>query len=99
MDTTEAGLEDHPLISALPGGGFIAAWTRSDQSVESTDVFVRGQAFYVGTAVASVDHHLIDNPATGALLYDADGKGGAAQIQIAILSGLPALAAGDIWLI
>lgn len=56
-------------------------------------------AFYVGTAAASVDHHLIYNPATGALLYDADGKGGAAQIQIAILSGLPALAAGDIWLI
>lgn len=60
---------------------------------------IAASAFHVGTAAATVDHHLIYNPATGALLYDADGKGGAAQIQIAILTGLPAVSAGDIWLI
>ncbi|MDP3549083.1 MAG: hypothetical protein Q8R81_01660 [Novosphingobium sp.] len=60
---------------------------------------ISASAFHIGTAAASADHHLIYNPANGALLYDADGKGGAAQIQIATLTGLPALAATDLWLI
>lgn len=49
-----------------------------------------------GTAATQTTDHLIYNQSTGALYYDADGVGGAAQIQIALLSGHPTLLAGDI---
>jgi len=42
---------------------------------------------------------LIYNASTGALYYDADGVGGAAQIQVALFSTKPMLDAGDFMLI
>lgn len=50
---------------------------------------------YGATATQATDH-LIYNQGTGALYYDADGLGGQAQIQIALLSGHPTLLASDI---
>ena len=41
--------------------------------------------FAAGTQATTVDQHVIWNAATGALFYDADGAGGAAQVQIALL--------------
>ncbi len=52
-----------------------------------------------GTQAITADQHLIYNQAKGALYYDADGLGGAAQVQIALLSGKPVIDAGDIVLI
>lgn len=52
-----------------------------------------------GTAATQATDHLIYNQGTGALYYDADGLGGQAQIQIALLSGHPTLLAGDIVII
>ncbi|MCH4150446.1 MAG: hypothetical protein LKF30_00630 [Sphingobium sp.] len=52
-----------------------------------------------GTAATAADQHLIYNSATGALYYDVDGAGGAAQVQIAQLAGASMLNAGDIVLI
>ena len=52
-----------------------------------------------GTKATAPNQHLIYNSTSGALFYDADGAGGAAQIQIATLTGHPALAAHDITLI
>ena len=47
-------------------------------------------AFVIGAAAADVDDRIIYDLASGALSYDADGVGGAAQIQFAQLtSGLP----------
>lgn len=54
--------------------------------------------FTLGTAASAAAHHLIYNPTTGALFYDPDGAGGAAQVQIALLSTKPALDASDILL-
>lgn len=92
---------DRDTIYDFVGGTDRIELDRSVFTAFSTDAAgqISASAFFIGTAAASVDHHLIYNPATGALLYDADGKGGAAQIQIATLIGPPALAAGDIWLI
>jgi Ca2+-binding RTX toxin-like protein len=42
--------------------------------------------FVVGSAATTADHHIVYNFATGALLYDADGVGGAAATQFATLS-------------
>ena len=56
-------------------------------------------ALAIGTAATTVDQHLIYNPATGALYYDADGSGSAAMVQIALLSTRPTLGAGDFHII
>jgi Ca2+-binding RTX toxin-like protein len=55
--------------------------------------------FALGTAATTSSQHLIYNSGTGALYYDADGVGGAAQVQIALLSNHAALSSGDIILI
>ena len=53
----------------------------------------------LGTAATTASQHLVYNAATGALYYDANGVGGAAQIQIALLSTKPVLDASDFLLI
>jgi len=52
--------------------------------------------FIVGTQAMEADDFIIYNTATGALLYDADGSGAAAAIQIATLSAGLAVANADI---
>ena len=52
-----------------------------------------------GTKATAVDQHLIYNSANGGLYYDADGVGGAAQVQIASFANHAALTAGDFILI
>jgi Ca2+-binding RTX toxin-like protein len=47
------------------------------------------------SAAADSDDYLIYNTSTGALYYDADGNGGGAAVQFAVLTGNPLLTAGD----
>ena len=54
-------------------------------------------AFVVGTQAQNTSQQIIYNPVSGALFYDADGQGGAAQVQVAQLSGTPGLTAADIF--
>lgn len=54
---------------------------------------------FYGAAAATASQHLIYNSATGALYYDADGAGGAAQVQIASLTNHALIQGGDIVLI
>jgi Ca2+-binding RTX toxin-like protein len=55
--------------------------------------------FVTGTKALTSSQHLIYNSGNGALYYDVDGVGGAAQIQIAVLANHAALSAGDFILI
>jgi len=55
--------------------------------------------FALGTSATTSSQHLIYNSGTGALYYDADGVGGMAQVQIALLSNKAILGSGDIILI
>ena len=50
-------------------------------------------AFYTGTAAHDATDRIIYNKATGALFYDADGKGGAAAVQFAVVDAGLALKA------
>ncbi len=52
-------------------------------------------AFHIGTSAGDLNDHIIYNAATGALSYDADGKGGLAQVKFAQLATHLALNAGD----
>jgi Ca2+-binding RTX toxin-like protein len=45
------------------------------------------EAFVVGAAAVDADDRIVYDSTTGALSYDADGVGGAAQIEFAVLSG------------
>ena len=53
----------------------------------------------IGGAATTADQHLVYNQTTGALYYDADGAGGAAMVQIALLSTRPVLGATDFHII
>lgn len=52
-------------------------------------------AFHIGNAAADASDRIIYNKTTGALYYDADGKGGVAAIQFATLSKGLALTVSD----
>ena len=55
--------------------------------------------FTLGTAATTAAHNLIYDQATGNLWYDADGVGGIAQVQLALISAAPVLSAADFVLV
>lgn len=57
--------------------------------------FAASSAFVVGADAADANDRIIYNSATGGLFYDADGVGGAAQVQFAQLSAGLALTNQD----
>ena len=85
---TQASATNRDTIS-----GFVTAddTIQLDDAV-FTDLGIVGNlsagAFNTGTAATEADDHIIYNAANGALLYDADGVGGAAAIQFATITGL-----------
>jgi Ca2+-binding RTX toxin-like protein len=52
-----------------------------------------------GTAAADGNDHVIFNAMTGALLFDADGNGAGAAVQIATLSGVSSLSNTAIYVV
>lgn len=55
--------------------------------------------FVLGTAAQNADNRFIYNTATGALSFDGDGAGGAAAVQLAVLSTKPSLTSDNIFVI
>ncbi len=55
--------------------------------------------FVVGAAATMAAHRIVYDDATGALSYDPDGTGAAAQVQFATLAGAPALSEAAIFVI
>jgi Ca2+-binding RTX toxin-like protein len=56
---------------------------------------VKQKQFVLGNKAKDKNDRLIYNQKNGALFYDADGKGGAAQVRIATFANKPALGASD----
>jgi Ca2+-binding RTX toxin-like protein len=59
--------------------------------------FLAAAAFRIGAAAADASDRIIYNSATGALLFDVDGAGGAAAQQFAIISTGLAMTGSDIF--
>lgn len=55
--------------------------------------------FYAGAAAHDADDHLIYNKATGALIYDSNGKAAGGAVQIATLSNHAAVSVSDFFVI
>ena len=110
-DTLTGGIgTDYFVFDTAPGNGNIDRITDfavvDDTIVMRVAIFtglVAGSlnpaAFTIGAAAADASDRIIYNSSTGALYYDADGIGGAAQQQIATLSTGLGLTAADFLLI
>jgi RHS repeat-associated protein len=79
---------DRIAISATGfGGGLVAGAT------------ITAQQFMLGVAATTAQHRFMYNNSTGALLFDSDGIGATAAVQIATLSGNPLLSNSNILLV
>jgi Ca2+-binding RTX toxin-like protein len=56
---------------------------------------LKADAFHLGRKAADAEDRIVYDKATGALYYDPDGAGGAAQIKLAVLQNKAKLALAD----
>jgi Ca2+-binding RTX toxin-like protein len=108
-DTLTGGLgADQFLFTTALGGGNIDTVTDFDSAADFIRLenaiftalpvgFLAVAAFHTGAAAADAADRIIYNSATGALLYDSDGTGGAAAIQFASLSTGLAMTNADVF--
>jgi serralysin len=101
-DTINGGAgKDTIVLNELPAAGqadSVVGFSAVDDTFQllKTGMFtalatlgtLNGAAFWSGTAAHDADDRIIYNPTSGALLYDADGNGAGAAVQIATLTGL-----------
>jgi serralysin len=98
------GADSFVFTTALGPGNIdtIADFVRVDDTIVLDDAVFAGLgpgalaagAFRIGAAADANDRIIYDS-ATGELLFDIDGVGGAAAVHFATLSGAPTLAAND----
>ncbi|MER9419209.1 calcium-binding protein [Mesorhizobium sp. M0306] len=103
--TGNGGNDTFVFNSALGAGNIdrITDFNKLQDKIQLDDAVFAGlklgslssDAFFAGTAAHDSSDHIIYNSSTGALSFDSDGIGGAAQIQFATLSPGLSLAAGS----
>ncbi|CCV03992.1 conserved hypothetical protein [Mesorhizobium metallidurans STM 2683] len=94
--TGNGGNDTFVFNSALGGGNIdrITDFNKAQDKIHIDNAIFAGlgagaltsAAFFAGTAANDSSDHIIYNNSTGALSFDSDGIGGAAQIQFATLS-------------
>lgn len=100
FDVLETSARKDTIIDFTTGEDFIAL-SRAAFTAFAGDAAgaLDPNAFAIGTAATTSNQHVIYNSGTGALFYDADGVGGADQVQIAVLSNGAVLWASDFVLV
>ncbi len=103
--TGMAGSDTFRFTTALGGGNVdsISDYSVAADTIQLENAVFTGLAagalaagaFNTGSAASQADDRIIYNAATGALLFDVDGVGGAAGVQFATLSTGLAMAAGE----
>ncbi|MER9131607.1 calcium-binding protein [Mesorhizobium sp. M0768] len=103
--TGNGGNDAFVFNSALGAGNIdkITDFNKLQDKIQLDDAVFAGlklgglssHAFFAGTAAHDSSDHIIYNSSTGALSFDTDGIGGAAQIQFATLSPGLSLTAGS----
>ncbi|MER8520600.1 calcium-binding protein [Mesorhizobium sp. M0644] len=103
--TGNGGNDAFVFNSALGAGNIdrITDFNKLQDKIQLDDAVFAGlklgglssDAFFAGTAAHDSSDHIIYNSSTGALSFDSDGIGGAAQIQFATLSPGLSLAAAS----
>ena len=104
-----AGADTFLFNTALAGvlnADTIVDFTAGEDLIKLDDAIFAGltnagrpAAFHVGLAAADASDRLIYDPTTGALYFDSDGTGAAAQTLFAKLQPGLALDAGDFWIV
>jgi Ca2+-binding RTX toxin-like protein len=104
------GGADTFVFGTSPGSGNVDTITDFTQGSDvirlSSTVFtglaagvLPGEAFRIGEEATEADDRIIYDPTSGELFFDADGAGGATQIQFARLNEAPDLAASDFFVV
>ncbi|NJM29224.1 MAG: hypothetical protein HC855_03040 [Rhizobiales bacterium] len=99
---------DNFLFTTAPGSGnvdFIHDFTPSDDTLRLDDAIFAGlatgylavAAFHTGAGATNSADRIVYDSATGHVYFDADGAGGAAQVQFARLAAGLALTNADIY--
>jgi Ca2+-binding RTX toxin-like protein/glucose/arabinose dehydrogenase len=99
------GADTYAFTTALAGGnvGTIQGFISADDTIALDDAVFAGlapgalaaSAFRTGSAAQDSDDRIIYDPATGNLLFDADGNGTGAAVLFATLQSAPVIAASD----
>lgn len=87
----QRGTDDLEVAAAVFGGGLSAGF-----SLQSSQLVVTGGA---GTASVAGQGTFLFNTTNGVLRWDADGRGGAAAVQVATLAGVPSLKTDDFMIV
>jgi Ca2+-binding RTX toxin-like protein len=100
-----AGQDSFAFTTALGSGNVdaISGFSVADDTIRLENGVFTGLAagalaagsFNTGASATQADDRIVYNSATGALLFDADGLGGAAAVQFATLAGGLALTSAD----
>lgn len=109
--TGGAGLDQYVFDSLAPGDiDIFKDFTHGDDKIVFSQSVFAGfsgsplgalspDALAIGAQATTADHHVIYNPSTGGLFYDADGVGGVAAIQIGSMAKALVIDSNDILLI
>lgn len=73
--------------------------SRSAMSALGATGALSAAAFYVGSSARDATDRIIYKQSSGALYYDADGKGGKSAVQIAVFDSRPVLTVEDFWIV
>ena len=95
FDTLETARQRDSILDFVHGTDKISLSATVFTALSGQNGVLDADEFGIGARAATSAMHLIYNADKGTLYYDADGKGGAAQILIGLFAGKPALDASD----